>query len=173
MDSFDLAEGRAVLARTPAALRSLLAGLPEPWLRCDEGPQTFSPHQVLGHLIHGEKTDWIARTRIILEQGEARPFDPYDRFAQDREPPATTPELLDRFAELRRASLDALDALQLKESDLDRRGTHPALGTVTLRQLLATWVAHDLSHVGQIARVMAKRYTDAVGPWRQYLRVLA
>lgn len=167
-------EAVAILSRTPATLDALLRGLPEGWTAAHEGGETWSPFDVLGHLIHGERTDWIARTRIILEHGEARAFDTFDRFAQFSESEGKTlAELLDEFAALRRESLRALAALNLTAADLDRRGRHPALGVVTLRHLLATWVAHDLDHVIQIARVMAKQYSDDVRPWRQYLRVIS
>lgn len=171
--TFSLPEGLAVLERTPRILRAWLADLPDAWLTVDEGPDTFSPLEVLGHLVHGERTDWMARTRMILEHGPSRPFDPFDRFAHRRDfadwPAA---RLLDEFDRLRAANLDTLRGLQITEADLDREGLHPALGTVTLRALLATWIAHDLSHLGQIARVMAKRYRDAVGPWAEYLPIM-
>ncbi len=172
--AFDLAEARAVLARTPAALDAWLRGLPEAWTTADEGPGTWSAFDVVGHLIHGEKTDWLPRARIVLAHGEARPFDPYDRFAQERESAGKTlDDLLDEFAALRAANLEALDALHLSDADLARRGAHPGLGAVTLGELLAAWVVHDLGHLAQVARVMAKRYGTAVGPWTAYLPVVA
>jgi hypothetical protein len=172
--AFVLEEARGILARTPAALDALLRGLPEPWVTAHEGGETWSPFDVVGHLIHGERTDWMPRARIILEQGEARAFDRFDRLAQftasrDR----TLDNLLDEFAAARRESLRELDARRVTDADLDRRGTHPELGGVTLRQLLATWVAHDLDHVVQTSRVLARQYTDEVGPWRAYLRVIS
>ena len=170
---FDLEEACAVLERTPGMLRSWLPGLPEGWLDADEGPDTFSPREVLGHLIHGEQTDWIARARRILEEGPARPFEPFDRFAQRRLfAGLSANELLDRFASLRAANLATLRSWSLTREQLDLEGTHPALGTVTLRQLLATWTVHDLGHVAQIARVLAKRYAGEVGPWNEHLPVL-
>jgi len=170
---FDLDHSRLILARTPEVLRVWLTALPEPWLRDNEGPDTWSPYDVLGHLVHGERTDWITRARIIREEGEGRPFPPFDRFAQFRDSVGkTAPDLLDEFAALRRKNLEALDAMRLGETDLARTGTHPSLGRVTLRELLATWVVHDLGHIGQIARVMAGRYGPEVGPWREYLPVL-
>jgi hypothetical protein len=171
--AFSLAEATALLERAPATLDALLRGLPEPWTTCDEGPETWSPYVVVGHLIHGEKTDWIPRAKRLLQHGESRAFDPFDRFAQLRDA-AGRPlaDLLDEFAILRRASLDELDAMKLGEAELDRRGRHPELGTVTLRQLLATWVAHDLDHLQQIARAMARRYAHQCGPWTAYVRVL-
>lgn len=170
---FLLAEALPVLERTPRVLRELLGGLPEPWIRATEGDATWSPFDVVGHLIHGEETDWIPRAEIILADGEARPFTPFDRFAQfEASRGKTLAELLDRFARLRADNVARLRGFALTETDLARRGRHPELGTVTLGQLLATWVAHDLSHLGQIARVMGKAYTDAVGPWAAYLPML-
>ena len=170
---FRLDEAVALLERTPATLDALLRGMPEPWLSCDEGPETWSPYVVVGHLIHGEKTDWLPRARRILDDGEKRAFDPFDRFAQLRDSKGKAlAELLDEFSILRRKSLDELAALKLGERDLERRGRHPELGAVTLGELLATWVVHDLDHVQQIARVMAKRWGDACGPWKKYLRVV-
>ena len=163
----------AVLQRTPAALAALLRGLPEAWLEATEGPDTFSPRDVVGHLIHGEETDWIPRLRIILEHGESVPFTPFDRFAfRTASVGQTTNALLDRFAARREASLRALSAVVLDEATLARTGTHPGLGRVTLGQLLAAWVVHDLGHLKQVARVMAHQYRDAVGPWRAYLTIL-
>lgn len=171
--TFALADAIAVLARTPATLRALLAGLPEPWIRSDEGPDTFTAFDNVGHLIHGERTDWIARARIILAQGEDRRFAPYDRFAQVRESAGKTlAQLLDEFDALRAANLATLRGWRLTARELALEGEHPAFGRVTLQQLLATWVVHDLGHVAQVARVMAKRYRDEVGPWRAYLPVL-
>lgn len=171
--SFDLADGIAVLERTPATFDALLAGLPEAWIATNEGPDTFSPFDNVGHLIHGERTDWIPRARIILDQGTDRRFAPYDRFAQVRESQGKTlVDLLNEFARLRAENVATLRTWNLSERELALEGEHPELGSVTLRQLLATWVAHDLGHVAQTARVMAKRYRDAVGPWRAYLPVL-
>ena len=170
---FALDDALPVLTRTPAVLDAWLRDLPGVWTEADEGPGTWSAFDVVGHLIHGERTDWLPRARILLEHGEARPFEPFDRFAQERESAGKTlPELLETFAALRAANLDALRALDLTAADLERRGAHPALGPVTLGELLATWVAHDLGHLAQIARVMAKRYRDGVGPWAAYLPVL-
>lgn len=164
----------ALLQRTPALLDAWLRGLPDDWLRTNEGGETWSAFDVLGHLIHGEQTDWIPRARIILEHGERRPFDKFDRLAQFTDSAGkTADQLLDEFAAARRESLRQLEALRLTAADLDRRGTHPAFGAVTLRQLLATWVAHDMDHITQIARVLARQYTDAVGPWHAYLRVIS
>jgi len=163
----------AVLERTPATLAALLGGLPEQWTRSNEGAETFSPYDVVGHLIHGEKTDWIVRARIILEQGETRPFDRYDRFAQFRETWGSSLDArLEEFARLRRENLAVLRGWNLGDSELERRGRHPILGSVTLRQLLATWAAHDMTHLHQISRVMAHQYRDEVGPWVSFLGVL-
>lgn len=170
---FDLAKSTAVLERTPSVLRSLLADLPAAWIEGTEGPDTWSPYVIVGHLIHGERTDWIPRARIILRQGDDRRFTPYDRFAQFRES-AGRPlgALLDEFARLRAANVQTLTDWHLTQTQLDLEGVHPEFGAVTLRQLLATWVAHDLGHIAQTARVMAKQYRDAVGPWRAYLPVM-
>ena len=169
-----IGEAIAVLGRTPAALDALLRGLPDGWIIAHEGGQTWSPFDVVGHLIHGEQTDWMPRLRIILEHGESRPFEKFDRLAQfNASAGRTLPELLDEFAGLRRHNLADLAALRLSDADLDRRGRHPELGVVTALQLLATWVAHDLDHVVQIARVMAGLYSDEVGPWRAYLRIIS
>ena len=170
---FDLAQGVAVLERTPGTLRALLGGLPPAWTDATEGPDTWSPYIVVGHLIHGERTDWIPRARIILAQGADRRFEPFDREAQFRESRGRPmDELLNEFSLLRMVNLNELFGWELTDRKLALEGEHPELGTVTLRQLLATWVAHDLAHLGQISRVMAKQYRDAVGPWRRYLGVM-
>ena len=172
---FNLDEGLAVLERTPRALAAMLAGLPPAWTDATEGPETWSPYVVVGHLIHGERADWIPRARIILDQGpaERRTFAPFDRLAQFRESEGKSLEqLLDEFARLRAESLITLRGWRLTDAQLALEGIHPEFGPVTMRQLLATWVAHDLGHTVQIARVMAKQYRDAVGPWRAYLSVL-
>jgi hypothetical protein len=172
--SFAMDEAVALLSRTPAALDALLRGLPDGWISANEGGDTWSPYDVIGHLIHGERTDWVQRARIIVQQGEARPFDKFDRFAQFAGSEGRTlASLLDEFAELRAENLRELTTLRLTEADLERRGRHPELGMVTLRQLLATWVAHDLDHVVQISRVLARQYSDEVGPWRAYLRIIS
>ena len=169
----DLEHGIAVLERTPMVLRAMLSGLPTAWTNATEGPETWSPYVIVGHLIHGERTDWIERARIILAQGENRRFAPYDRFAQFHESEGKTlADLLDAFARVRGDNLARLAGWKLTEAQLALEGEHPAFGTVTLRQLLSTWVAHDLGHIAQTARVMAKQYRDAVGPWRAYLPVL-
>jgi hypothetical protein len=171
--SFQLSEGIAVLERTPATFRALLGGLDESWTASNEGPDTFSPFDNVGHLIHGERTDWIPRARIILAQGANRRFEPYDRFAQVRESQGKSiAQLLDKFARLREDNLAILRGWKLSNRELALEGEHPELGPVTLRQLLATWVTHDLGHLAQTARVMAKQYGTEVGPWRAYLPVL-
>jgi len=170
---FQLTDAVEVLERTPATFRALLGGLPEAWTVPNEGRDTFSAFDNVGHLIHGERTDWIPRARIILAQGPNRRFEPYDRFAQYRESQGKNiAELLDEFARLRAENLATLRGWQLSERELALEGEHPELGPVTLRQLLATWVAHDLGHGAQTARVLAKQYREAVGPWRAYLPVL-
>ncbi len=168
-----VSESVAVLERTPPVLAALLDGLPEVWAETREGEGTFSPRDVLGHLIHGEDTDWVPRVRLILEKGDAEPFVPFDRFGfRDRIRERSLAELLAEFSSKREANLEVLRGLDLEDADLARPGRHPTLGPVTLRQLLATWVAHDLNHVGQAVRVMARRHTDTVGPWRAYLKIL-
>jgi hypothetical protein len=170
---FDLKSGTAVLERTPATLRAMLSGLPPEWTDATDGPDTWSPYDVLGHLIHGERTDWIPRARIILAQGPERRFEPYDRFAQFRESQGKSlAQLLDELASLRAENLATLAGWRLGDTELALEGEHPAFGRVTLRQLLATWVAHDLGHLVQISRTMARQYRDAVGPWRAYLTVM-
>ena len=171
-EGFRLDEALAVLERTPATLRALLDGLPETWVGATEGKATWSPYDVIGHLIHGERTDWIPRARHILA-GETRPFEKFDRTAMFTESRGRRlGELLSTFAELRRENLAALAAMNLKEDDFGRRGLHPELGEVTLAQLLATWVAHDLDHVAQVVRTMAKVYKQTTGPWIAYLSIL-
>jgi hypothetical protein len=163
----------AILSRTPGTLNALLRDLPEAWVRRNEGESSWSAFDVVGHLIHGERTDWMPRVRMILQSGEARTFEPFDRWAQERESQGKSlSELLDEFARLRSENLSELRALNLGPADFSRRGRHPALGVVTLSELLATWAAHDLTHLHQIARVMAHQYREAVGPWSAFLGVL-
>lgn len=170
---FDLASGNAILKRTPATLRAMLDGLTADWVSATEGPDTWSAYDILGHLIHGDRTDWIPRARIILAQGADVRFEPYDRLAQFRESKGKTlTNLLDEFAALRQANLEQLASWRLTETHLALEGEHPEFGRVTLRQLLATWVVHDLGHVAQIARVMAKQYREAIGPWTAYLPIV-
>lgn len=171
--NFDLAEGIAVLERTPATLRTMLDGLGPEWIEGNEGAETWSPYVIVGHLAHGEKDDWIPRAKIILAQGPQRRFTPYDRFAQFEESKGKSlADLLDEFASLRARNLATLRQWNLSESQLALEGEHPAFGLVTLGQLLSTWVVHDLGHIAQTARVMAKQYKDAIGPWRAYLPVV-
>jgi hypothetical protein len=170
---FEPASSLDILRRTPATLRALLDGASDAWTRSNEGPDTFSPFDVVGHLIDGEETDWMPRACIILSRNPEATFAPYDRFRHyQRNRGRSLDSLLDEFARLRAANLESLATWNLGEGELDLRATHPSLGPVTLRQLLATWVAHDLGHVAQVARVMAKQYRDEVGPWVQYLPVL-
>ena len=170
---FELQQTIALLACTPTALKALLRDLPQAWTLGNEGGKTWSPFDIVGHLIHGERTDWMARARIILQDGGNRAFDPFDRLAQERESQGKSlGELLDEFARLRTENLNALRAMNLQPSDFDRRGRHPELGVVTLSQLLATWAVHDLTHLHQLSRVMAYQYRDVVGPWSAYLGVL-
>ena len=171
--TFNLDEALAQLDRTPATFRVWFVGLPGSWLAADEGPDTFSPLDVLAHLISGERSDWLARVRIVLELGESRPFEPFDRRGFLEEARSWSLEaLLGEFERLRAANLSALSALNLTPADLRRKGLHPGLGPVTLEQLLAAWVVHDLGHLAQAARVMAKCYRIDVGPWGDYLPVL-
>lgn len=170
---YDIKLATQVLSRTPGVLRAMLAGLSDEWTHTNYGNDTFSPYDVIGHLITGERTDWLARTRMILEHGTSRPFEPYDRYAQfERSAGTSLEQLLDEFQSLREANLAALDELGLTQQQLALKGTHPKLGQVTLENLLATWVAHDLNHIAQIAKCMATQYADAVGPWCEYLGVL-
>lgn len=170
---FQFDEALPVLRRTPTVIRALLLDLPEPWIGATEGPGAWSPFDVVGHLIHGDRTDWIPRVEHMLQHGDAVPFPAFDREAMfTASQGLSLSELLDTFGRLRAENLDRLVALGLTEADLARSGRHPELGMVTLRQHLATWVAHDLSHVGQVVRVMARQYSTAVGPWRGYLPIL-
>jgi hypothetical protein len=169
----DLGETTALLARTPAALNAVLRDLPDAWTSANEGEGTWSAFEIVAHLIHAERADWIPRARIILESGEGRTFDPFERGGHVRESHGRSlPQLLDEFARVRSENLNQLRAMNLQPADLERRGSHPALGTVTLSALLATWVVHDLTHLHQISRVLAHRYRETVGPWSGYLGVL-
>jgi hypothetical protein len=171
--AFNLPETIALLSRTPPTLNAFLRGLPSRWVAANEGEGTWSAFDIVGHLVVGERRDWMGRAKRILEHGEAIPFDPVDRFAQERECRGKSlEELLDGFAALRAQNLAALEALQLCPADLAKKGTHQRLGTVTLAQLLATWAAHDLTHLHQLSRVMAYQYRDAVGPWTSFLGVM-
>lgn len=173
MMNFGIDQAIEVLSRTPGVLRSMLGGLSEPWIRNNYGDKTFSPFDVVGHLLHGDETDWMPRARIILAEGESMPFPPFDRYAMYEKNQGTPlAELLDAFERLRIENLTALRKLNLSEEQLSLRGTHPALGRVTLRELLATWVVHDLNHIHQIAKCMAHQYAHQVGPWKEYLSIL-
>ena len=170
---FDLILGIAVLERTPPTLRALLRGLGPAWTDATEGPGTWSPYAIVGHLIHGERTNWVPRAQLILAQGPSRRFTPFDRVAPSRESQSESlDDLLDELARLRAANLTTLAGWRLTDTELALEGEHPEFGVVMLRQLLATWVAHDLGHVAQVARVMAKQYRDAIGPWRAYLPIV-
>lgn len=170
---FELEQVIAILSRTPSTLNSLLRGLAADWTMGNEGSNTWSPFDIIGHLIHGEETDWIPRARIILEHGESRAFEPFDRFAQfEKSKGKSLEELLDEFESLRNRNLAALEQMKITPDQLARRGTHPELGGVTLGELLATWAVHDLSHIAQAVRVMCKQYAKAVGPWKPYLPIL-
>jgi hypothetical protein len=170
---FDLGQAIAVLERGPATFRALLSGLSDAWTSPNEGPDTWSAFDNVGHLIHGERTDWIPRALMILEHGRTRTFEPFDRFAQVRENAGKSlPELLDEFATLRAQNLETLRGWHLTERELALEGEHPVFGCVTLAQLLATWMVHDLGHLAQVSRVMAKQWRVEVGPWRAYLPIL-
>ena len=170
---YNLTQSIEILERIPAVLNILLRGLSDDWIMNNEGPETFSPYDVIGHLIQGEKTDWTARTKMILEFGNTKTFVPWDRFAQYEESKGKTlPQLLDEFAIIRYENMNWFKALQLTEADMDKTGLHPKLGEVTLRNLLSTWVIHDLTHIAQVTRVMAKQYKEESGPWVQFFRIL-
>jgi hypothetical protein len=162
-----------ILAATPAVLRQLLEGLDERWTSGRYAEDEWSPFDVVGHLVHGEQTDWLPRLHLILEHGTTRPFAPFDRFAQFEESTGSTlAQLLTRFAELRQSNLEHVEALELSQEDWDRQGLHPSLGVVSMRNLLATWVVHDMNHLAQICEALARHYDGAVGPWKQYLPIL-
>lgn len=170
---FNLTKSLEILRSTPQVLHSLLAGLSEEWTQCNEGPGSWSAYDVLGHLIHGEQTDWMPRLQLMLSTTANKTFEPFDRFAQfENSKGKTLTQLLAAFAQLRADNLAKLEAMQLNESHWVLTGTHPALGTVTVAQLLATWTVHDLNHLAQIARIMAGQYKAEVGPWQQYLGIL-
>ncbi|MBL7748473.1 MAG: DinB family protein [Chitinophagaceae bacterium] len=170
---FDQQEAIGILERTPAALKALLGGLNGDWVISNEGPETFSPYDVVGHLIHGEKTDWVPRAKIILEFGTSKPFEPWDRFAQYEESGGKTlDQLLSEFTIVRNENVAWFRSIILSDYDLEKKGIHPVLGEVTLRHILATWVVHDLTHIAQITRVMAKQYKEEMGPWPAFFRIL-
>ena len=170
---FKLEEGMQILRQTPSTIDALLRSLSSRWTERNEGPNTWSPFDVVGHLIHGEETDWIPRARIILNEGQSRAFEPFDRVAMfEKSKGKSLAELLDVFSGLRGSNIEELEQMNISRAMLERRGTHPELGTVTLGQLLSAWVVHDLGHIAQIVRVMARQYREAVGPWSAYLSIL-
>lgn len=170
---YDLQQSIEILNKTPGILRQLLQGLQPAWLLSNEGPDSFSPFDVMGHLLHGEKTDWPVRIKIILEHGNKQAFDMFDRFAMYEESNGKTIyQLLDEFEALRKQNVEWLQSLSLTSTDMHKTGLHQVLGEVTLENLLATWVVHDLTHIAQICRVMAKQYKEAIGPWTEFFRIL-
>jgi hypothetical protein len=172
--TFEISKSIEILQQTPDTLTKMLSGLSEDWLHQNEGQYTWSPYDIIGHLVHGEKTDWIVRAKIILSDKEDKTFAPFDRFAQENDSKGKTiHDLLAEFKKLRLQNLQELEALHITETDFPKTGVHPAFGTVNLQQLLATWVVHDLGHIAQIARVMAKQYAEEVGPWSAYLGILS
>ncbi len=171
--NFKLDEAAKLLSRTPSVIRTMLTSLPERWTSNNYGPKTFSPFDVVGHLIHGDQTDWVVRARQILETQNSEPFQPFDRYAMyETSRGKTIAQLLDEFEQVRGESLKNLTAMNITEAQFELSGKHPAFGNVTLRQLLATWVVHDMNHIHQIAKCMAHQYRDAVGPWKEYLSIL-
>ena len=171
--TFNLSKSIEILSKTPETLSTLLDGLSDEWLLSNEGENTWSPYDIIGHLVHGEKTDWIVRTKIILSSEKNKTFEPFDRFAQENDNKGKNiQELLEEFKTLRSQNLQELEALHITKSDFTKKGIHPELGEVSLQQLLATWTVHDLGHIAQISRVMAKQYSDEVGPWNAYLGIL-
>ncbi len=170
---FTISKSLEILERTPAVLRALLEGLSEEWVTPNEGPDTWSAYDIVGHLIHGEKTDWIPRMQIIILDSNERKFEKFDRFAQfENSKGKTMLQLLNEFSQLREINMNILRSANITDSQLEETGIHPAFGNVTLSQLLSTWVVHDLNHISQISRVMAKQYKEAVGPWVPYLGIL-
>lgn len=174
MIPFNLSEAIEVIRNTPAVLRAILSGLSDPWIRNNYGPETFSPFDVLGHLIHGERTDWIPRLQLILAHGEIRAFEPFDRYAMyEIDRGKTIGELIDTFTGLRNANVATLESMKVSPTHLDKRGMHPELGSVTTQELIATWAVHDLNHIHQITKCLAHQYRENVGPWRRYISFLA
>jgi hypothetical protein len=171
--NYSIPQAIEILQRTPAVLQSLLSGLSDDWVMQNEGPETFSPYDVVGHLIHGEQTDWTARLKMILQYGDAKPFERWDRFAQyENSKGKSLQQLLEEFAVIRKENIEWFTSLNLTEADFERKGMHPVLGSVTLKNLLSTWVVHDLTHIAQITRVMAKQYKTEMGPWPEFFRIL-
>ncbi|WP_105980637.1 DinB family protein [Bacillus paralicheniformis] len=172
--NFQLEEAIEILERTPQTLSQLLTGLSSPWISCNEGEDTWNAFDVVGHLIEGEKNNWLPRIKLIVTEGATEPFPPFDRFSQlNQNDGKTMEQLLNEFADIRRANLKTLQQIIDPETDFEQTGMHPEFGIVKLREQISTWVAHDLTHISQIARVLAKRYQDDVGPWKAYLRILA
>ena len=170
---FNLTRSLEILERTPILIESYLSGLSDEWIHQNEGGNTWSPYDIVGHLIHGEKTDWIVRAKIIIYQEGDRTFSPFDRFAQFNDSKGKSlAQLLEEFKWMRNDNLNELRAMNITEQMLDLEGIHPELGVVKLKQLLATWVAHDLGHIAQISRVMANQYKHEVGPWQAYLGII-
>jgi hypothetical protein len=173
MNQFDLESAIEILGRTPLIMKAWVSNLPEAWSSYKHSEDNWSAFDILGHFIHGEKTNWIPRAKIILQQEGTKEFEPFDRFAQyDDSKGKTIETLLDEFVLLREKNLDILRGFDLKPADWERQGIHPEFGVVTLKELISTWVVHDLDHIAQLAGEMAKRYTDEVGPWGPYLGVL-
>ena len=171
---YDVSKAIEILERTPKVLSTLLSGLSEEWTENNEGENTWSPYDVIGHLVHGEEADWLVRTLIILEFEEAKTFEPFDRFAQfEKSKGKSIDQLLEEFTQLRKANLAVFKSLNISQSDLDKKGSHPGLGTITLKNMLSSWVAHDLGHIAQISRVMAKQYSSEIGPWHEYLAIMS
>ena len=171
---YKLKESREILERTPYVLQAFLKNISSDWSKQNEGGESWSPYEILGHLIHGERTDWIPRCQIILDFGTSHPFTPCDRNAQKNESKGKSlSQLIDEFKKLRKENLAKLDAMELTEEDLEKKGMHPELGEVNLSELLASWTVHDLSHIAQIARVMAKQYRNEIGPWKEYLTIVS
>lgn len=171
--NFKLKQSIQILSRTPSVIETLLTGLPDEWIFNNEGPDTWSPFDIVGHLIHGEKTDWIPRARIILSDREDKTFIPFDRFAQfENSKGKSLEQLLKEFKELRKENIQALQALKIDQEKLNAKGIHPDFGAVTLKQLLATWTVHDLSHIHQMTRVLGKNYQTEAGPWKAFISIL-
>ncbi|WP_237446720.1 DinB family protein [Shimazuella alba] len=173
MARFKLNDALEILSKTPKVLRMLLGGLPDEWIHANEGENTWSPYEVLGHLIHGEKTDWLIRVQTIIDHGDSKTFEAFDRKAHlQNKKEKSLPMLLDEFAAIRSKNVQQLQTLIIENEDLNRIGKHPDFGIVTMRELLSTWTVHDFNHIAQIVRVMGKYYADEVGPWKAYLGIL-
>ncbi|KAA3611990.1 MAG: DinB family protein [Calditrichaeota bacterium] len=173
MQNFSLKKSIEILEKTPSVLENLLTNLSDNWINQNEGENTWSPFDIVGHLLHGEKTDWITRTERIIKYGTEKAFDPFDRFAQlETSKGKTIKQLLNEFARLRKENLAVLSEMNIQEKDLEKKGIHPNFGEVTLKELLATWVVHDLGHISQVVRVMAKQYKEEIGPWKAFLPIV-